>query len=133
MTPETTYELRVRYNECDQVGIVFNANYLVYTDIVATEFFREHIGGYSALTELGLDFALAEANMRFRKPLHYDEVFEVRATIGSITSRSLSMEFEFTRGEELIAEISIAYVCIGKATQQPQVIPEQISSILEGQ
>ena len=43
------------------------------------------------------------------------------------------MEFEFNRGEELIAEISIAYVCIGKATQQPQVIPEQISSILEGQ
>lgn len=133
MTPETVHQLRVRYNECDQVGIVFNANYLVYTDIVATEFFREHIGGYSSLTDLGLDFALAEANIRFRKPLHNDEIFQVKATVESITSRSLSMVFEFTRGEDPIAEISIAYVCIEKASQEPQVIPERISSILEGE
>lgn len=133
MSPETTHQLRVRYNECDQVGIVFNANYLVYTDIAATEFFREHIGGYNALTDLGLDFALAEANLRFRRPLHNDEVFEIKATVGSITSRSLTMEFEFTREGELIAEITIAYVCIEKASQEPQVIPEPISSVLEGE
>lgn len=132
LTPETIHELRVRYNECDQVGIVFNANYLVYTDIVATEFFREHIGGYQALTDLGLDFALAEANIRFRRPLHNDEVFEVKASVSSITSRSLSMEFEFTRDGEQIAEISIAYVCIEKSSQIPHLIPESISSVLEG-
>lgn len=132
MSPETVHSIRVRYNECDQVGIVFNANYLVYTDIAANEFFREHVGGYSALTDLGLDFALAEANIRFRRPLHYDEEFQIRATVGSITSRSLSMDFEFTRDGDLIAEISVAYVCIDKETQEPQVIPEPISTILEG-
>ena len=132
MTPETTHSIRVRYNECDQVGIVFNANFLVYTDIAANEFFREHIGGYSTLIDLGLDFAMAEANIRFRKPLHYDEVFEVKASVQSITSRSLSVDFEFKREGELIAEISIAYVCIHTESQAPHQIPDEISSVLEG-
>jgi len=132
MTPETVHSIRVRYNECDQVGIVFNANFLVYTDIVATEFFREHIGGYEALTGRGLEFAMAEANLRFRRPLHFDEVFEVKATVGSITSRSLTMEFEFTREGEQIAEIGVSYVCIEKEGHTPSPIPEEISAILEG-
>lgn len=132
MSPETTHRLRVRYNECDQIGIVFNANYLVYADIAATEFFREHLGGYQALNELGLDFAMAEANIRFRRPLHYDEEFEVKVAVTSITSRSLSMEFKFIRGEEVVSEIDISYVCIETESQAPQVIPEEFSSVLEG-
>lgn len=132
MSPETTHRLRVRYNECDQVGIVFNANFLVYTDIAANEFFREHLGGYSSVTDLGLDFAMAEANIRFRRPLHYDEEFEVKVTIGSITSRSLTMDFEFAREDEQIAEITTSYVCIETASQAPQVIPDQFRSVLEG-
>ncbi len=132
MSPEHTHRLRVRYNECDQVGIVFNANYLVYADIAANEFFREHLGGYSSLTDLGLDMAMAEANIRFRRPLHYDEEVDVKATVGSITSRSLSMDYEFTREEELVAEITISYVCIETASQTPQVIPDQFRSVLEG-
>jgi len=131
MTPETTHRLRVRYNECDQVGIVFNANYLVYADIAATEFFRDHLGGYSSLTDLGLDFAMAEANIRFRRPVHYDEEVDIKVTVGSITSRSLSMEFEFTRDGDLIAEIAISYVCIETRSQAPQVIPDRFRTVLE--
>lgn len=132
MTPETKHSIRVRYNECDQVGIVFNANYLVYADIAANEFFRDHFGGYSTLTDLGLDFAMAEANIRFRRPLHYDEEVEIKATVAAITSRSLTMEFEYTRDEELVAEITISYVCIETESQTPQIIPEHFRSVLEG-
>ena len=131
MTPETIHQLRVRYNECDQVGIAFNANYLVYADVAANEFWREHFGGYANLTDLGLDLVLVEANIRFRRPLHYDELFEVKVTIGTMTSRSLEMEFAFTREEELVAEITISYVCIDTESQQAMPIPNQFRSILE--
>ncbi|MDQ5893904.1 MAG: acyl-CoA thioester hydrolase [Actinomycetota bacterium] len=131
MSPETTYRLRVRYNECDKAGIVFNANYLVYADVGANEFWREHFGGYANLTDLGLDLVLVESNLRFRKPLHYDEEFDIKVSVGTLTNRSMEMEFEFTRGEDLIAEITIAYVCIETASQQATPIPEQFRSILE--
>ncbi|MBN8866295.1 MAG: acyl-CoA thioesterase [Solirubrobacterales bacterium] len=133
MSPETTHSFRVRYNECDQVGIVFNANFLIYADVAANEFWREHLGGYSTLKDLGLDVVLAEANIRFRRPLHFDEDFEVRVGVGTITSRSMEMEFGFTRDGEAVADITIAYVCIDTSSQEPRPIPEGIRSVLEGQ
>ncbi len=32
--------IRVRYNEVDQQGIVYNGHYVIYTDIAFEEFFR---------------------------------------------------------------------------------------------
>ncbi|MCB0856484.1 MAG: acyl-CoA thioesterase [Solirubrobacterales bacterium] len=132
MPVETVHRMRVRYNECDRVGIVFNSNYLVYTDVSATEFWREHLGGYSAFNEIGLDMVLAEANIKFRQPLMFDDEFEVRVGVGTVTSRSLTMEFGFIRGDDPIAEIEISYVCVDSTEHTPQPIPEQVRSVLEG-
>jgi acyl-CoA thioester hydrolase len=133
MSAETTHSLRVRYNECDRVGIVFNSNYLVYTDVAATEFWREHLGGYSDFNDLGLDVVLAEANIRFRRPLEFDDEFEVRVSVNTVTARSLSLEFDFTRAGEQIAEIEISYVCVDSEQHTAQPIPDQIRAVLEGE
>ena len=42
---EFRHTIRVRYNECDPQGHVFNANYLAYFDLAMTELWRE-LGGY---------------------------------------------------------------------------------------
>jgi len=125
--------MRVRYNECDRVGIVFNSNYLVYADVSATEFWREHLGGYSGFNELGLDMVLAEANIKFRRPLKFDDEFEVTVGVGAVTARSLALEFSFTREEEHLAEIEISYVCVDSEQHTPQPIPDQIRMVLEGE
>jgi len=60
---EFRHAIRVRYNECDPQGHVFNANYLAYFDLAMTELWRE-LGGYSAMLDDGLDMVVAEANVR---------------------------------------------------------------------
>ncbi len=92
---------------------------------------REHLGGYQALGELGLDFVVAEANIRFRRPLHFDEWFEVKVTVGAFTSRSLSLEFELTREGTPITDISISYVCIETESRSPHLLPDNFRSRLE--
>ena len=57
------HRLRVRYNECDPQGVVFNANYLTYFDITITELWRE-LGGYQPMVEAGVDLVVAEAEAR---------------------------------------------------------------------
>ena len=39
-----THRIRVRYSECDAQGVVFNANYYAYFDLLLTELWREAIG-----------------------------------------------------------------------------------------
>ena len=133
MAAETTHEMRVRYNECDRVGIVFNSNYLVYADVAATEFWREHLGGYAEFNELGLDVVLADANIRFRRPLEFDDEFQVRVSVGTVTARSLALEFGFIREGEPIAEIDVSYVCVDSREHTAQPIPERIRAVLAGE
>ena len=72
------HRLRVRYNECDPQGVVFNANYLTYFDITMGELWRE-LGGYQAMVDAGVDMVVAEATIRYLAPLRFDDEIEVVA------------------------------------------------------
>ena len=83
-----THALRVRYNECDPQGHVFNANYLAYFDLTMTELWRE-LGGYQAMVEAGADLVVAEANVRYRQPLRFDDEFDALLTVEKLGETSI--------------------------------------------
>jgi acyl-CoA thioesterase FadM len=65
--------LRVRYGECDPQGIVFNANYLLYFDVVFTELWRAALGPWQELKDAGVDLVVANANIDFRASARFDD------------------------------------------------------------
>jgi len=118
--------MRVRYNECDPLGIVFNANYLVYADIAINELWREHLGGYESMMEEGLDLAVVEANLRYFKPLHFDDEFEIEAKVEHIGNTSMSISFTIELGQDEMASGNIAYVCVKTGADGSQPVPERV-------
>jgi len=100
MYKSATTALRVRYNECDPLGVVFNANYLVYADLAINELWREHLGGYESMMEDGLDLAVVEANLRYFKPLRFDEEVDLVSTVTHIGNKSMVTEVAMKLGEE---------------------------------
>jgi len=56
-----TYQLRPRYNECDPQGVVFHAEYFVYSDVAITEFFREIIGPPHGASREGTELVVGHA------------------------------------------------------------------------
>jgi acyl-CoA thioester hydrolase len=119
------HRLRVRYNECDPQGVVFNANYLTYFDLTMTELWRE-LGGYQAMVDAGVDMVVAEANIRYRAALRFDEEFESRATIVRLGSTSMSTEIELVRGDETVVEGELRHVFIESGGGRTAPIPESI-------
>ena len=67
-----THTLRVRYSECDPQGVVFNANYVAYLDVVITELWREALGRYQDLVDSGVDMVVAEVNVRYLGSAAFD-------------------------------------------------------------
>jgi acyl-CoA thioester hydrolase len=98
VTEPFRHALRVRYNECDPQGVVFNANYLTYFDLTMTELWRG-LGGYGEMVEAGMDMVVAEATIRYLDGLRFDEHFEVRATITRLGETSMTTEFDVVRTE----------------------------------
>lgn len=100
-------EIRVRYAETDQMGIVHNSNYLVWFEVGRSEFCRARGFSYKEMEEK--DNALmvvAESYCRYKSPAYYEDLLTVRTKIGEIRSRSLRFIYEIHRAADdvLLAE-----------------------------
>ena len=125
MSEPFRHRLRVRYNECDPQGVVFNANYLTYFDLTMGELWRE-LGGYQAMVDAGVDMVVAEATIRYMAPLRFDDEVEVVVRVASLGDTSMTTELVIEDGGEPAAEGQLRHVFIetGGGTTAP--IPDRI-------
>jgi acyl-CoA thioester hydrolase len=69
----TQHELRVRYQETDQMGVVYHTNYLNWFEIGRTEWIRAMGITYKELERRGLLLPLTDAEIKFSLPARYDD------------------------------------------------------------
>lgn len=136
MSAPFRHRLRVRYSDCDPQGVLFNANYLTYFDIAITELYREAMGSYERMRELGVDLVVAEATVRYLAPIRFDEEVELQATVTRLGTTSISTGFELHRltapeASRLAAQGSLRHVVVDLETAVKTPIPEAVRAELE--
>jgi acyl-CoA thioester hydrolase len=102
--PVTT-EVRVRYAETDQMGIVYYANYFVWFEIGRVEFLRSQGLAYSQLEiEDRCILPVVDAKCRYRAPARYDDeiLIETRPSLlrGSVLKFAYRILRKAPEGEE---------------------------------
>jgi acyl-CoA thioester hydrolase len=125
------HRLRVRYQECDPQGVVFNANYLAYCDICLVELWRDVVEGGAGAAAKGLDVVVAEARIRFLAPLRFDDEFEMRLTITGLRASSMTLEIVLDCDGETVAEAELAQVFIDAESGEKVAIPDRVRRALE--
>lgn len=124
------HTLRVRYAECDLQGVAFNAHYLSYFDTSMTELWRAAFGGYQRMLERGLDMALAEARVRFRRPARFDDELSLGVAVIQLGTTSFTTRHWIRRGEELLAEGELRHVLVKLGTSDKTPIPDWVRNEL---
>ena len=133
--PVTT-EIRVRYAETDQMGIVYYANYLVWFEIGRVELLRSLGLAYSQL-EIDHDCILpvVNASCRYRSPARYDDqiLIETRPSLlrGSVIKFAYRIFRKAPAGAEptLLAEgETVHVVCDDQLNRKP--LPEHYEQAL---
>ncbi|MEA2315187.1 MAG: acyl-CoA thioester hydrolase [Solirubrobacteraceae bacterium] len=119
-------KLRVRYGECDPQGIVFNANYLLYFDVVFTELWRAAVGPWQEMVERGLDAVVAEANLVFRAPARYDDELLLSAQVARIGTSAVTTQIDVLREQELLVSGTLRHVCVATDTWRKTELPDWI-------
>jgi acyl-CoA thioester hydrolase len=112
-------DLRVRYGECDPQGVVFNAHFLAYFDIGITELFRTALGGYQAIVDRGVDFVVAEAGLRYRRPAHFDEELRLEVALTRLGKTSITTGHRVLRDGELLVEGALRHVLVELKGRKP--------------
>jgi acyl-CoA thioester hydrolase len=126
------HRLRVRWSECDSQGVVFYPNYLAYFDHLLTELWRETVGSYARIQDLGIDLVVAEAGIRYRVSARFDEEIELRAVISRLGTTSMTIDLTVERVEDgaLLAEGELRHVFVDPATFQKREMPQQVKDRL---
>ena len=124
--PVTT-EVRVRYAETDQMGIVYYANYLVWFEIGRVELLRSLGLAYS---QLEIDhqciLPVIEATCRYKAPARYDDriLIETQPSLlrGSVLKFAYRILRKVPEGQEptLLAEgETVHVVCDDQLNKKP--------------
>jgi len=125
------HRLRVRYQECDPQGVVFNANYLAYFDMAITELFREAFGGHQSMVALGVDLVVAEARVRYLAPLRFDDDFDLVVEVAELGTTSMRSELRAEHNGETAAEGELRHVFVSPSSREKTPIPESVREALE--
>ncbi|MBM3908092.1 MAG: acyl-CoA thioesterase [Gemmatimonadetes bacterium] len=97
MGQETVSDIRVRYGETDQMGVVYHANYLVWCEVGRTDFIRRCGMSYAEMEARGVKLAVVEATLRLHASARYDEVVQVTTRLAGLRSRAVEFAYEITR------------------------------------
>ncbi|SHF54112.1 acyl-CoA thioesterase [Ornithinibacillus halophilus] len=66
-------EIDVRYQETDQMGVVYHANYLIWFEIGRTKFIEDLGLSYAKMESQGVVSPVLDAQISFKKPVRYGE------------------------------------------------------------
>ncbi|MCR8643715.1 acyl-CoA thioesterase [Paenibacillus sp. N1-5-1-14] len=94
------HEQRVRYQETDQMGVVYHANYLNWFEIGRTELIREMGYPYQVVEQKGLLLPVVEAEMKFHTPARYDDRIVIYTRIQSYTAIKVEFNSQIRRISE---------------------------------
>lgn len=125
------HRIRVRYGECDPQGVVFNANWLAYFDLLITELWREAIGDYAEMVAAGTDMVVAEARVRYLGPAGFDDEIDFELRLARLGTTAMTSRIEARVGERPVVEGEMRHVFIDPATKAKKPIPDDIRARLE--
>ncbi len=126
-------DLRIRYGETDQMGIVYHGNYAQYFEIGRTEWLRNLGITYKQMEEEGIKLPVISLVVNFKKSVCYDDVIKVKTTLKKMPTASIEFDYEIenengeivTTGNTVLAFIDIVR---NRPTRCPQHILDKLQN-----
>ena len=77
----TETQIRVRYAETDQMGVVYHGNYIPYFESSRAEAIRQLGYTYADMEKMGIIMPVIDVHCRYFRPAKYDDLLTVKAIL----------------------------------------------------
>ncbi len=123
-------QVRVRYAETDQMGVVYHSNYLVYFEIGRTEAMRRIGITYADLEKRGYVLAVVETGCRHHATATYDDELTVRTWLRDVTKTRLRFEYAVLKDDRVLTTGFTVLAFLGRANgMRPVRCPEDVEKL----
>lgn len=97
---EYDYNLRVRYADIDQMGIVYYSRYYEFFEAARTDMLRDIGLPYSKFEEMGFMMPVVESHCRYRKGAQFDKMLTVKCIVKETPKVKIKIEYIATDVED---------------------------------
>ncbi|MBK8806265.1 MAG: acyl-CoA thioesterase [Bacteroidales bacterium] len=126
------FTFRPRYDEVDQMGYMYHANYVTYCHIARTEMMRKYGICDCYIEQQNLMMPVVEMNLKYRCPAHYDEEITIETTIIKEPVVKFAFQFVFINSQnEIICTADSTIVFVNKEDRKPLRVPDFVLNKLK--
>ena len=124
--------VRIRYAETDQMGVVYHGNYAQFLEMGRVEWLRNLGVSYKSMEETGVMLPVVSLQIFYKKSATYDQVLEVKTTLAKMPSVRIAFDYEITDEQrEIVATAHTVLAFINMKTGRPMKCPDYILDTLE--
>jgi acyl-CoA thioester hydrolase len=124
---ELTIEIKIRYDEVDKMGYVYHGNYAKYFHLSRTELLRTVGLCDKTLEEQNILLPVIEMNIRYLKPIFYDDIIKISTRLLETTYTKMLFEHNvYNMKNELINKGISTLALVNLESRKPIRMPEFI-------
>ena len=124
-------QVRVRYGETDQMGVVYHGSYIPYFEIGRVEWLRNKGISYKNLEESGIALPIVSMHLNYKKPARYDDLLTVNTKLRKHSGVKIEFDCEiYNENKELLTTAHFLLVFVDTKTGKPIVPPPYILEII---
>lgn len=129
---ESTTQIRVRYAETDQMGIVYYGNYAQYFEVGRVEAIRQLGLTYKQLEEMNIIMPVVELNIKYLRSAMYDDLITVKSTVKELTDNH-KIEFHqevYNEAGKLLTVGKVSLYFLKADTKEKTIMPPVLAEKL---
>ncbi len=125
-------EIRVRYIEIDQMGVVNNVNYFKWLEEGRVELLRDLGTPLIDIEKNDTFLMIVETQCNYLAPARYDECLFLETKVSHVGNKSLRFDYQVIRHDrsEVIAKAHSVHVCTDR-TGKSKSIPDELKKVLQ--
>jgi acyl-CoA thioester hydrolase len=137
---EFFYQHRVRYRECDPMGIVYHSHYLDYFEVARTEALRAFGYSYREMEDNGVIMPVVDVTIKYREGAKYDDLLDIRTVMTLSSSQTrVQFDYEVSRTAEtgilVTGEVTLCFFDVARKRpiRAPQGVLDLVSRLQAGE
>ena len=127
--------IKVRYCETDQMGLVHHGSYINYLEEARISWISNLGFSYSEMEKSGIILPVSKLNVSYLKPVYFDDELEVNVELAELPTSRLIFNYIIKNKDEVAVTATTVLAFLNKETKKPVRCPdymlEKITSLFK--
>lgn len=125
-------QIRVRYAETDQMGVVYYGNYPQYFEVGRVEALREVGFPYRELEDQGVMLPVLNLSIKYIRPAKYDDLLTITTRIEKMPGTRIEFFHEIhDEAGQLLTTGKVELVFVNISTRRPMAAPISFTNLFK--